>query len=175
MVGFSGHRQMKPGDVVWLVRAALPVVVAKLRDEHGMQIGLSGMALCGDMWWARAVLDAGVAMQPHIPFPQQPDPWPAAEQARWRQLRGEGFGEVVYGDLSGMSPALRKLAATPLLHARNAGMVAASDAMVVAHYPWRREGGTAGVLKILEREKRRPFVRINLDSHEITVKTWTPL
>lgn len=78
----TGHRPkyLSPNSRAW-VRAELARLAVQLRDFHGMTCGISGMALGSDQWWAEAVLAAGVGLEAHVPFPQQPDKWRDEDKA----------------------------------------------------------------------------------------------
>jgi hypothetical protein len=71
----AGHRpqHLHPNVRPW-IRAELDRLAVKLRIEHGTTVGISGMAAGADLWWADAVVRAGLHLHAHVPFPQQPDP-----------------------------------------------------------------------------------------------------
>lgn len=70
IVMVTGHRpqHLSPGVRPW-VRAELERLALKLRDEHGTATGISGMAVGADLWWADAVVKAGLRLWAHVPFP----------------------------------------------------------------------------------------------------------
>lgn len=123
----TGHRFL---DWLW-TRSELERLAVKLRDGHGTTTAVCGMALGADTAWGEAALAAGLAVEAHVPFPQQGDRWNDKQRARWQRLRDVATQEVVYGQAYSVA----------LLHARNRGMVAASDACI-AVWDGRRTGGT---------------------------------
>lgn len=62
----TGHRPKDlPEPVAGWVRGELARLVRKLRDEHGMTRGITGMALGVDQWWARALLAEARSLRRH--------------------------------------------------------------------------------------------------------------
>lgn len=144
---------------------ALRQVAVRLRDEHGTEIGVSGMALGADMWWADEVLVAGLRLWAHIPFPQQPDVWTdRRDVAEWDRLRALAWTETVYGDHYDVD----------LLGQRNNGMLYVADCVdgvvVAVHKPSKKHGGTAGALRE-SRRRKLPIIHINPEAQSIT---WPP-
>jgi len=134
----TGHRpQHLSPDVRPWVRAELQRLALKLRDAHGMTTGVSGMAIGADLWWADAVVRAGVPLWAHVPFPQQPERWPAKDRAEWQRLLGLAVKTTTYGPDFDVK----------LLHARNDGMLQAADLAVAVHLPAKRLGGTASAVR----------------------------
>lgn len=160
-----------PEDAHGWVRGELARVAAKLRDEHSMTTGITGMALGSDLWWADALHRAGVPFAAHIPFPQQPGPWtrhaPEAV-AEWQRLRNLAASEVVYGDLAGLAEHARKRVVVRLLHERNDGMLRAADAVVGVWRPGKRDGGTYSAL-VKAHRAGLPVVHINPLGRTVTV------
>lgn len=154
-VAATGHRpqHMTPDERAW-VRAELPRVVVKLRDEYGMTVGVSGMAIGTDLWWAAALVDAGVDLWAHIPFPQQPDKWQPADRDEWERLRRKAWKQTTYGGYYDVKT----------LHARNDGVLRAakeSDGAVVAvHKPSKSDGGTVSAVQKAH-SLRLPIVHLN--------------
>lgn len=137
-VAVTGHRpkHLPPPAREW-VREELTHLAVRLRQRHGMTIGISGMALGADLWWADAVIKSGAALWPHVPYRQQPDLWDPADQQEWARLLGEaGRPPVVYG----AHPDTR------LLFARNHGMVDACDLLLAVWIRGKR-GGTCEALR----------------------------
>lgn len=134
----TGHRPQKlPTDSHDWVRLELERVATKLRDTAGMEVGISGMALGADTWWGFATLFAWCDLWAFIPFPQQPDPWPAQQRAEWQELRDRATHEVVIaGEYS-----------VGALHARNDAMLANSDLVVAVLDPSIEGGGTASCVR----------------------------
>lgn len=130
----TGHRALPNED--W-VEPELRRVAAKLRDEHGTTVGISGMAIGADMAWARAVLAAGLELWAYMPCPQQADRWPRTLVAEWRRLRGLAAREKFFGDHYEVR----------FLHARNHGMLDDSAGTVAVWMPASRSGGTWGAVQ----------------------------
>jgi uncharacterized phage-like protein YoqJ len=136
----TGHRpQHLRLEVRDWVRAELDRLAVKLRDEHGTVTGISGMAIGADLWWADAVVRAGLRLEAHVPFPQQPDKWRDTDKAEWQRLLGHAAETTTYG--TGYS--------VRLLHARNDGMIRACSAAVAVLDPSKTEGGTASAVRKL--------------------------
>jgi uncharacterized phage-like protein YoqJ len=136
----TGHRpqHLRPDARPW-VRSELDRLARKLRDEHETTVGISGMAIGADLWWADAVVNAGLELRAHVPFPQQPDKWRAEDRAEWLRLLGLASHTETYG--AGFS--------IRLLHARNDGMIRACHAAIAVHDPRKTEGGTASAVRKL--------------------------
>ncbi|MER7469182.1 hypothetical protein [Micromonospora sp. NPDC000018] len=173
----TGHRpqHMRKETHEW-VRGELDRVAVKLRDEHAMGRGYTGMALGPDQWWARSLHRIDVPFIAHIPYPQQPDRWPQAAQAEWVTLVGMAAGEVVYGDLNEAADSDRRRLATVLLHKRNDGMLAgdparnlpAADACVAVWQPSKRDGGTFSAVQKAHR-RRMSIILINPEARTTTM------
>lgn len=172
----TGHRpQHMPKPAHEWVRGELYRVAEKLRDEHGMERGYTGMALGPDQWWARSLHKVDVPFVAHIPYPQQPDRWNQAAQADWVTLLGMAAGEVVYGDLDQAADSDRRRLATALLHKRNDGMLAgvpaqglpAAHAVVAVWIPSKRDGGTFSAVQKAWR-RRLPLILINPEAEKVT-------
>jgi uncharacterized phage-like protein YoqJ len=143
----TGHRpqHLRP-DVHGWVRAELDRLAGKLRDEHGTTVGVSGMALGADLWWADAVVRAGMQLEAHVPFPQQAEKWQPDDQREWRRLLGLAARTVTYGHA--YSPYL--------LRKRNRGMVNASTE-IVGVWIAGRASGTSHALRYAVDRGRRPI------------------
>jgi hypothetical protein len=128
------------------VRGELARIAVKLRDQHGTQTAISGMALGVDQWWAEAVLAADLNLWAYLPFPQQPDPWPTGARQAWRQLLDQATKVSRVGDLDALPASQRRTHATRLLHARNQCMIGATvqagGAVVAVWDSARQTGGT---------------------------------
>lgn len=168
----TGHRpqHLNPATHAW-VRAELTRLAVKLRDAHGMALGVTGMALGADLWWADSLHRAGVPFAAHIPFEQQPDPWKRTNPEavnEWRRLRALAADEKVYGDLAGLAGEARKQMVAKLLHERNDGMLAASSAVVAVWRPSKRGGGTySAVVKAYHR--RLSVILVNSEVRATTM------
>jgi uncharacterized phage-like protein YoqJ len=136
----TGHRpqHLRPDVRPW-VRSELVRLALKLRNEHGTTVGISGMAIGADLWWAATAVKAGLTLHAHVPFPQQPDKWRDEDKAEWQRLLGLAAHTETYG--AGFS--------VRLLHARNDGMIRACDLAIAVHDPRKTEGGTASAVRKL--------------------------
>ena len=142
----TGHR---PQSLPWgfcegdarcaAMRAELGRTIAGLY-ERGYRRFITGMALGVDMIFAETVLEElppdGVLLAAAVPFPGQPDRWPAQEQARYRAIL-ERCGEV-----HTLSPEY----ITGCMQARNRWMVGQSG-VVIAVWNGQMRGGTYGTLR----------------------------
>lgn len=133
----TGHRpQFLAPDAQEWAKLELERIAIKLRDQYGMQVGISGMALGADTWWGYATVFAWCDLWAFIPFPQQPDRWGTADVAAWRELRSRAAHEVVIaGEYS-----------VGALHARNDAMLSNSDLVVAVWDPSKVSGGTASAV-----------------------------
>lgn len=162
----TGHRpqHLSLPERRWSARA-IRFAVARLRDFHGTEIAVSGMALGTDMCFGEAALEVDLRLWAHIPFPQQPDVWrDPRDVARWQRLREAATWETVYGDHYDVD----------LLGERNNGMLYVTDCVdgvvVALHKPSRRSGGTAGALREA-RKRGLPIIHINPEAETVT---WPP-
>lgn len=146
-VMITGHRPkgLPPTSLSW-VEAEVSRVAAKLRDEFGMTDGLSGMALGPDQWWAQSVLDLGLRLHAHVPFPQQPDRWAPHQRDEWLDLLSRATTKVVYGH-GFSSEHYRK---------RNEGLVDQS-VQTVGVWVAGKPSGTRNALAYAVRQGRRPI------------------
>lgn len=167
----TGHRPQhlpKPGVRQW-VRDELDRVAGKLRADHGMKRGYTGLALGPDQWWADALHWKDTSFVAHIPYLQQPDRWKQSDREEWLRLRALAEDEVLYGDLEAVNPAARKWHAVKLLHARNDGMlygvpelpmIGPADACVAVWCPSKRDGGTFSAVEKAHK-RNLPVILIN--------------
>jgi len=149
-VALTGHRpkHLSPSARDW-VRAELAHLAVRLRDQHGMICGISGMALGADLWWADAITTAGAILWPHVPYPQQADRWPEPDRQEWtRLISAAGRQAVTYGP----TPEIRHL------FARNRGMVNAvrGNGMLLAVWVRGKPGGTCEALRYALDQGMRP-------------------
>lgn len=161
----TGHRpqHLRPDARPW-VRAELLRLAVKLRDEHGATVGISGMAIGADLWWADAVIKAGLDLHAHVPFPQQPDKWRDADRDEWSRLLGMAAHTETYGPTFSVR----------LLHARNDGMIRACSLAIAVHDPAKIEGGTASAVRKLL-AVGRPVIHVDPVARMTTLRRATSL
>ncbi|MGA3524215.1 hypothetical protein [Melissospora conviva] len=159
-VSATGHRpqHLTPAEQAW-IRAELSRITTKLRDNHSMTTGVSGMALGTDMWWAAELVSARVDLWTHVPFPQQPDPWRSADRAEWERLLRVAKKQTVYGGMFDVK----------FLHQRNDGMLDASDAVVAV---WKRSKTTGGTASAVRKATRRglPVIHVDPEARVVTLR-----
>lgn len=149
----TGHRpqHISQGETVF-AQDELLRLARKLRDECGMELAISGMALGADTWWAEAALTTAVPLAAYIPFESQPDRWSNSDQAQWRWLRAKAATEKVIATSYSVGA----------LHARNDAMIRDSDLTIAVWKPSKTSGGTASAVKKLEK-LGRSIVIVDLD------------
>lgn len=78
--GVTGHRnvEQQPGELLSFAGLTVALMV-----ERGCTEIITGMAMGWDLAVARAAYDQGVPYCAAIPFPQQPNRWPEADQIDW--------------------------------------------------------------------------------------------
>jgi uncharacterized phage-like protein YoqJ len=134
----TGHRrQHLSHDAREWIRDELHQQARRLRDEYGTHTGISGMASGVDLWWAEALLAAGLNLWAYVPFPQQPDRWPDADRREWRRILDRAQRVRTFGDRYSVR----------LLHARNHGMLSDSTAVVACWAPHMTTGGTFAAVR----------------------------
>lgn len=158
-VALTGHRpqSMAPGTRQW-VRSTLADVAAKLRDQHGSTVAISGFGVGADIDWAIAAKAARLSLWAYIPFEAQPARWTPGDQATWAAVRANADREVVLGDGFDVR----------LLHARNDLMIRDADVVVAVHHPQKTTGGTAVTVRRAI-AAGKPLIRINIESHTVTL------
>lgn len=156
----TGHRpqHLDPSCHGW-VRAELARLAVEVRDEHGATTGISGMAIGADLWWADAVVKAGMRLWAHVPFPQQPDRWRPEDRDEWARLLGLADEATTYGPDFDVK----------LLHARNTGMIDNADAAIVVWQPGKTTGGTASAIRKLV-ATGKPIVHVNPATRKTTLR-----
>ncbi len=156
----TAHRTVpRPGER-WL-RDNLHHCARWLRDNRGTQVGISGLARGGDLWWAQAVLAADLDLVAAVPFEEQAETWNRRDRSDWADLRAAATRVIVVGELpAGVPDDERARAARQLLWARNHVMLDAADAAVGVWVPGRRSGGTHGCLT---EAARRGMPGVHLD------------
>ena len=129
----------------------------RLREFHGLQEVISGMALGVDTWWAEAALDLAIPFAAYIPFEAQGARWPTSVQAHWRNLRSSASREVVLGEHYSVG----------LLHARNDAIIKDSSLAVAVLKSSKTSGGTfSAVVKL--RKRKKPFILLEPEARTIS-------
>lgn len=156
----TGHRpQHMTGRQVEFGQAEIERVGLRLRDESGMRVGISGMALGADTWWASTTLWLGLDLWSFIPFPQQAHRWGPVDREIWQLHRSRAAHEHV----TSLSYSVQAL------HERNDEMLNAADAVIAVWSPSKTTGGTAScVQKAIAR--RMPLIVVDLDELATTMR-----
>lgn len=158
----TGHR---PQGLSHAARDWVPLelerLAVKLRDQHGTQVGISGMALGSDIWWAQAVKYAWLDLWAFIPFPQQAEKWDSPDVALWNEMRRRAAAEVV------IAPEY----SVPALFQRNEAMLNDSDLVIAVWNLWSTTGGTTATVKSAV-ARGLPIIHLNPDAQ--TTKMITP-
>jgi hypothetical protein len=150
----TGHRTVPAAGREW-TRDKLMRCARWLATERGTRVGISGMARCSDLWWAEAVLHAGLDLWAYIPFEEQASRWSRRDRADWAALRKAATDERVIGQLN--SDGSNR---TALLWQRNDAMLAAGHAAVAVWVSTEFRGGTYGCLR---KAARRGLPGVHLD------------
>lgn len=154
----TGHRpQGMTEDQCAFAKRALKAVARQLKQECGMTEAISGMALGVDTWWAMVALKLELELAAYIPFPQQPDPWWAADKERWAELRKSATREVVCAEEFSVRA----------LHIRNDAMIKDADLAIAVWAPSQLRGGTASAVQKIRR-RGMPMILIDLDALTIS-------
>lgn len=166
-VACTGHRpQYLPnGSQQWL-SSELSRIAARLRDEHGTEIAISGGAAGVDLLWAEAAHAVGLETWLYLPCPDQDRRWPQ-QWRKWRDRLADARHRADRVITLGQSYSVT------LLHERNSRMVVDSDALVAAHDPLRRSGGTASTMRDAW-DQRRPIIRVDLRHRRTTLAATRP-
>jgi len=164
----TGHRpQHLTNDSIDWIADQLDRIAIKLRDLYATNTAISGMALGCDQLWAQSALHAHLELWAHIPFPEQPDPWPADLQAAHRRLLARAHRTTTHGELGDLVGDARRRRAVQLLHTRNDAMIAASHAVIAVYRPTIATGGTASAWrKVLAGPL--PVIHVNPDQRTVT-------
>ncbi len=171
-VACTGHRtqhllrHLDRHQRAW-TRNALRRGAVWLRDHAHTVVGLSGMAVGTDLWWADAVVAAGLRLAAHVPTLDQPTAWrrhpeAVAEWERLYALRDPDLSRV-YADQYAVNT----------LFPRNTGMLRRSSALLAVWMPHLRSGGTFDTLCQAARAKK-PGVWINPVDCSLTFKLPDP-
>jgi hypothetical protein len=150
----TAHRRL-PGGVVdeWL-GAALRDCLRRLRDEHGLERGISGLATGGDHEFGLACRDLDIPLFAAIPYPNQPldgtdgrpgPKWTKKDQAIWAELK----------DYARTTAGVHEVSADPrspnervgLLHKRNDWMLERAQQVLGLLDPASHRSGTGSCLR----------------------------
>lgn len=161
-VAGTGHRpqHLLPPQRTWL-RSRLPDAVAYLVERRGMRVGISGLALGFDTWWAQALLarrasHGDVELWGYAPCPQQPNRWTRTDRQVWESLIkqadrvryvAEWYHETCMDD-------------------RNEAMLDDADAVIAGWRALKRSGGTFKAVRSAA-DRRLPGILLDID-HERT-------
>lgn len=150
-VSVTGHRpQGIPTQSHEWVKLELERLAIKLRDDHGTRVGISGMALGADIWWAQSVKYAWLDLWAFIPFPQQPERWQPADGALWNEMRSRAAAEVI------IAPEY----STQALFTRNEAMLNDSDLVIAVFDPSTQKGGTFATVQSAV-QRMLPIIHVN--------------
>jgi len=155
-VMITGHRSFSPDDAVWLNRE-LHKTVRRLKEFHGLEEIITGMALGADTMWAQAAIAYETPFAAYIPFEVQASKWPAANQQLWRELRDQASREVVVGPHFSVG----------FLHARNDAMIRDSDLCVAALRASETKGGTFSAVQKV-RKLKKPLLIVDPETRTVT-------
>lgn len=156
----TGHRpQHLDPDVRPWVRAELDRLAVKLSADHGMTLGISGMALGADQWWAAALVRHKIDLEAHIPFPQQANRWQSEDVDEWNRLLRVAHKLVTYGGFYDVK----------FLHARNLGMLRRADLVIAVWDPAKTTGGTASAVEKATK-MRLPIIHVNPVAQTTTIR-----
>jgi uncharacterized phage-like protein YoqJ len=154
----TGHRpQGMTNEQAEFAKRALKSIGRQLKQDFGTVEAISGMALGVDIWWAMIALKLDLELAAYIPFPQQPDPWWAADKERWTELRKAANREVLCADEFSIRA----------LHIRNDAMIKDSDLAIAVWSPSNLRGGTASAVQKIRR-RGMPMVLVDLDNLAIS-------
>lgn len=160
-VMFTGHRPHVLGASVGWVETEIVRVANKLYDGGLLGVGLSGLALGSDTWWAESVLRLGVELHAYVPFPQQADRWAEKDKSCYETLLSRATKIITIG----ASPNSRHY------HERNALMVRDANICVAAYRPSLSKTGTGSTVhKILAAKK--PLVMIDVEQQKTYTKNF---
>jgi uncharacterized phage-like protein YoqJ len=96
IVSVTGHRPPKVGG--YGNNSLRSCITDNLKDalvEANATLGISGMAIGVDQWFAQACLDLSIPFLAAVPFVGQESRWPTPAQIRYRQLLAKA-AEIVH-------------------------------------------------------------------------------
>lgn len=147
----TGHRpQGIPAQSQEWVKLELERLAIKLRDQSRTEVGVSGMALGSDIWWAQAVKFAWLDLWAFIPFPQQAERWTASDQALWQEMCGRAAYRLVTAEHYSVQA----------LFQRNEDMLENSDLVIAVFDPSVQKGGTLATVQSAVR-RMLPILHVN--------------
>jgi uncharacterized phage-like protein YoqJ len=160
----TGHRPDKLGGyepmknrIGTFVSAAMNREIKRLKALHPDLVGISGMALGTDQWFAELCVRNDVPFIAHLPFVGQEQKWPAASQRDYRCLLDLAQSVVICSP-GGYHP--------DKMWARNSRMVKDGD-YGIAVYNGDKNGGTFDCWRKLL-ESGKPYTRIDPKAISIT-------
>ncbi len=158
VVAGTGHRpqHLLPEQRAWL-RERIPAAVTWLVEQAGMRVGISGLALGFDTWWAEALLarrasHGDVQVWGYAPCPQQPARWSSTDKKRWTVLVERCDRIVMVADRYHET----------CMNDRNAAMLADATGLLAGWRSLKRSGGTWDAIKGA-RSRRMPGVLLDAD------------
>ncbi|SFE22625.1 hypothetical protein SAMN04487819_109225 [Actinopolyspora alba] len=157
-VACTGHRpqHLPTGSQQWLFGEFIRIAV-RLREEYGTTIALSGGAAGTDLLWAEAAEEAGLTTWLYLPCPDLDTRWPRP----WRNRLAAAVERADRVVMLGTRYCVQ------LLHERNARLVADSEAVVAAHDPCRRSGGSLSTMRRAW-DQHRPILRVDVRNRRTT-------
>ncbi len=159
----TGHRKIPAAGKRW-TREKLIGCARWLATERGTRVGVSGMARTADLWWAEAVLLAGMDLWAFIPFEEQAARWSRSDRADWAALRRAATRERIIGTLN--EDGTNSVA---LLHERNDAMLNVGNAAVGVWISDQFQGGTHSCL-IKAARRGLPGVHIDPAAQGIRIR-----
>lgn len=147
----TGHRPQKlPAESLGWVELELERLAIKLRDQHRTEVGISGMALGADIWWAKAVKFAWLDLWAFIPFPTQAERWQPEQQALWQEMCGRAAHRIVIAEHYSVDAFMQ----------RNTAMVEDSDLVIAVFDVSQGASGTADTVRKAY-AKGLPIIHVN--------------
>lgn len=164
-VMLTGHRPnaLTQKEISWS-RAELYRTMRRLKEFHGVQEVISGMALGADTWWAEFALQLEIPFAAYIPFETQPSKWPREMQEHWRELRYQAAREVVLGEEYQVW----------LLHARNDAMIKDAQLCVALWKQSKNGGGTFSAVQKI-RKQGKPLILIDPELRTVSTERLTDM
>jgi len=136
-----------------------------LRDERGTTVGLSGFALGTDLWWADAVVRAGLTLGAYIPCSDQTARWTGGDRREWERLRALADPAHSYEcdqPYNGLDD--QRHTGPELMNQRNTKMITAADAVLCVWITGKHSGGTWDAINTAH-QLNRPGVHLDPSQH----------